>query len=183
MHARQTWTPADIERLPEDERFELLNGEPLPVSPTGFEHLFVTNRLNKRLTIWVDDHDLGVVGGEGGFLLPGDDGAMLAPDIVFVAKHRLPRRSEWAGFLALAPDLAVEVVSPGDTVSEVNGKTLAYLDAGVRAVWLVDPRRRIVTIHTPDGLARMLREGDELTGGDVLPGFAMPVAELFAWDE
>lgn len=183
MHSRQTWTPADIERLPEDERFELLNGEPLPVSPTGFGHLFVTGILFGKLQTFVWERKLGVVGGEGGFVLPGSDGTLLAPDIVFVARERVPRRATWDGFQPLAPDLAVEVVSPGDTVSEINGKTLAYLDAGVRAVWIVDPRRRIVTVHTPDGLARVLREGDELTGGDVLPGFAMPVAELFAWDE
>ncbi len=183
MQSRPIWTPADVERLPEDERFELLNGQPLPVSPTGFGRLFVTGILLGKLQTFVWEHKLGVVGGEGGFVLPGTDGTLLAPDIVFVARARVPKRATWDRFQPIAPDLAVEVVSPGDTVSEVNGKTLAYLDAGVRAVWIVDPRRRIVTVHTPDSLARVLREGDELTGGDVLPEFAVVVAELFAWED
>lgn len=72
---------------------------------------------------------------------------------------------------------------PGRRHSDISGKTLAHLDAGVRAVWIVGPRRRIVTVHTPGGLAGVLPEGDELTGGDIVPGFVAPVDELFTWDE
>ncbi len=183
MHSRRTWTPADIEALPEDERFELLNGEPLPLLPMVFGQMVAAGRLQRCLAAFVDAGCLGVVGSRGGFVLPGTEGKLLAPDSVFVARERLPKRATWEGFLPIAPDLAVDVLAPGDTVSELNGKALAYLDAGVRAVWIVDPRRRIVPVHTPDGLARVLREGDELTGGDVVPGFAMAVAELFAWDD
>ncbi len=78
------------------------------------------------------------------------------------------------------PDLAVEVVSPGDRAEEVYGKVREYLDAGARLVWVVWPRHRAVTVYTLDGQVRERREGDALDGDDVLPGFRVRVAELFA---
>ncbi len=182
MEAPKRYTVEEIERLPEDETFEVLRGEPLPMSPVSFEHLVVTAVLIEALRSFVHRRRLGIVGGEAGFILPTVPEVLLAPDVAFVRRDRLPPRSEWSGFLRLAPDLAVEVVSPHDTASEVNDKTLTYLDAGVRLVWVVDPRRRTVAVYTPDGMARILRQGDALDGGDVIPGFSMPVADLFATD-
>ena len=180
MEATKRYTVEEIERLPEDETFELLRGEPLPMSPVSFEHLVVTAVLIEALRGFVHRRRLGIVGGEAGFILPTVPEVLLAPDVAFVRRDRLPPRAEWSGFLRLAPDLVVEVVSPHDTASEVNDKTLTYLDAGVRLVWVVDPRRRIVTAYTPDGMARILRDADTLDGGEVLPEFSIAVAELFA---
>lgn len=180
MEATKQYTVEEIERLPEDARFELLRGEALPVSPTGLLHLVVTGVLIEVLGAFVRRHRLGIVGGEAGFILPNAQQTLLAPDVAFVRRDRLPKREEWGGFVNLAPDLAVEVISPSDTVGEIIDKTVSYLDAGVRLVWVVDPRRRLVTAYTPGGLARVLRETDQLDGGDVVLGFAMPVADLFA---
>ena len=83
------------------------------------------------------------------------------------------------GFPALAPDLVAEVVSPSDRAVEVSGKALAWLEAGVRLVWVVDPENRTVTVHRPVS-ASVLRSRDTPSGEDVLPGFALPLEELWA---
>jgi Uma2 family endonuclease len=170
-----------VERLPEDDRFEILRGEPLPVRPMVFGQSAAAGALIAALVRFARDHRLGVAGGGGGFVLGRDPDTLLAPDAAFVCADRLPPCSEWAGFLHLAPDLAAEVIAPDDLASVMVDKTLTYLDAGVRLVWVVDPWQRIVTVYTPDGLARILREDDVLDGRDVLPGLALPVAELFAF--
>ena len=90
-----------------------------------------------------------------------------------VSQARVP------GFPALAPDLVAEVVSPYDRAVEVSGKALAWLDAGVRLVWVVDPQNRTVTVHRPGGTA-VLRGRDELSGEDVLAGLALPLEQLWA---
>lgn len=180
MEAPKRYTVAEIERLPEDQTFEVLHGEPLPMSPVDFEHVLVTAVLIEALRTFTRHRRLGLVGGEGGFVLPTDPEVLLAPDVAFVRRDRLPPRSEWTGFQRLAPDLAVEVVSPNDSANEINDKTQTYLEAGVPLVWVVYPKRRVVAVFTPDGMARVLHEGDTLDGGEVLPGFAIAVADLFA---
>ena len=182
MEAPRRYTVEEIERLPEDETFELLRGEPLPERPTGLNHGDTTLECAGRLRAVVKRDRLGLVVTEVGFFLPTEPETLLAPDIAFIQRDRLPPPSEWGGFQRLAPDLAVEVVSPHDTVGEVNDKTLTYLDTGVRMVWVIDSRRRIVAVYTPDGIARILRETDVLNCGDVIPGLSMPVADLFASD-
>ncbi len=92
----------------------------------------------------------------------------------------LPPRGQRRGFTTAPPVLAVEVLSPGNSASEIGEKVDLYLRHGVRVVWIVDPRRATVVVHTPDGLARRLALGDTLEGGEALPGFALPLAELFA---
>lgn len=182
MEAPKRYTVEEIERLPEDETFEVLRGEPLPMCPPGLIHGDTTLECAARLRTVVKRDRLGLVVTEVGFVLPTQPETLLAPDVAFVRRDRLPPLSQWTGFQHLAPDLAVEVVSPNDTVGEVNDKTLTYLDGGVRLVWVVDPRRRIVAAYTPDGMARIFRDTDVLDGGDVIPGFSMPVADLFATD-
>jgi Uma2 family endonuclease len=182
MEAPKRYTAAEIERLQEDEAFELLRGEPPSMSPVGFEHLVVTAILVESLRAFVPRPRPGIVGGVAGFILPTMPVVLLAPDVAFVRRDRLPPQSAWSRFLRLAPDLAVEVVSLHDTVSEINDKTLTYLDLGVRLVWVVDPRRRIVAVYTPDGMARILRESDLLDGSDIIPGFSIPVAVVFDAD-
>ena len=171
---------AELSELPDDGyRYELIRGELIRMSSTGFEHLDIVGLLIYLLRSFVMPRDLGVVGGEGGFVLERDPETVLAPDVMFVRNDLPPPKEEWAGFLDLAPDLAVEVLSPADRAGHVNDKVLIYLEAGVQLVWIVDPGRRIVTVWEPDRTARVLAEGDELDGGEVLPGFRLPVAELF----
>lgn len=174
-------TAEELAAMPDDGcRYELMRGELIRMSPTGFEHLEIAGLLNYLLRGFAMERDLGVVGGEGGFMLERDPDIVLAPDIVFVRNDRLPPKGQRQGFLELAPDLAVEILSPSDRAGAVNDKVLAYLEAGVQLVWIVDPRRHAVTIYAPDRTARVLLEGDELDGGDVLPGFRVAVADLFA---
>ncbi len=125
-------------------------------------------------------HAPGLVGPEIGFVLAVAPDTLLAPDVSYTREDWLPPESARGRFLRLAPDLAVEVLSPTDTAAEIAEKVSLYLEAGTRLVWVVDPRRRTVAVHTPDRVARTLVVGDTLDGGDVLPGFVLPLAELFA---
>ncbi len=173
-------TAADLLEMPDDGvRHELIRGELTGMNPTGFHHLEIGGLLSRRMGTFAEQHGLGVVGGEAGFVFSRDPDTVLAPDIVFVRADRLPPRDERQGFLALAPDLAVEILSPSDRAIEVNEKVVIYLQAGVRLVWIIDPRRRTVTAYAADRTARVLVEGDDLDGGDVLPAFRLPLTELF----
>ena len=173
-------TARDLEAVPEAERGELIRGEMRPVSPTNPEHFLVTGNVFGPLWSFVNERGLGVVGGEGGFLLEVDPDTMLAPDVAFVPWDRFPPKGRRRGFQPIVPDLVVEVLSPSNTAAEVNEKVRIYLAAGVRLVWVVDPVAEVVTVYEPDGAARLLRPGEALDGGAVLPGFALPLDDLFA---
>ncbi len=102
---------------------------------------------------------------------------VLAPDVVFVSRDRLSMPLP-AGFLQTAPDLAVEIVSPGNTVSEVQEKVLMYMDAGTRMVWVVDPRSRTATVYRSRHDVEIVAEDEHLDGGDVLPGLRLSLASV-----
>jgi Uma2 family endonuclease len=162
-------------------RCELIRGEVVERFPTHFEHFSLVGLLTRLLGNHAAERGLRVVGGEGGFRLERDPDTVLAPDVAFVRTDRLPPREQWRhGFPDLAPDLAIEILSPSESAAEINDKLFTYLDAGVRQVWIVDPGRRAVSVATPEGMVRILRAGDSLDGGDILPGFTVPIAELFA---
>jgi Uma2 family endonuclease len=172
-------TAEELYALDDDQRYDLLEGELLQMSPAGRRHGKVGMRIGARVNDFVEEHNLGeVYTAETGFILRRNPDTVLGPDVSFVYTERVPPEDE-EGFLNLAPDLAVEVVSPSNTVREMTAKVVAYLDAGARQVWVVEPRRRIVTVYAADGNARLLREGDTIDGGEVLPEFSLPVAEIF----
>ena len=110
--------------------------------------------------------------------VPNDPAGFRRPDVAFVAAGRVPTPAP-RGPLPFAPDLAVEVVSPNDAIEELESELFDYGSAGVRLVWVVIPAVRLVRVFPLDGPDHALRAGDTLTGGDVLPGFAVPVADLF----
>ncbi|MFW6074622.1 MAG: Uma2 family endonuclease [Chloroflexota bacterium] len=97
----------------------------------------------------------------------------------YVSEGRLPQIQERQGVLELAPDLAIEVMSPSDSHSQVTAKVMTYLEAGTQLVWVVDPDRRTVLVYTPDRRARLLLEDEEIDGGDALPGFRTKISEFF----
>jgi Uma2 family endonuclease len=101
------------------------------------------------------------------------------PDVSFLCSGRLPGNRPARGYDAIPPDLAVEILSPRDLASDIDMKVEEYLRAGVRLVWVVNPDARTVRIHRADRTITGLHEGDELSGEDVLPGFACKVAEIF----
>lgn len=172
-------TIEEFERLPDDGwRLELVRGQVVREPPTGFEHGDVAFRMGSILLRFVDEHALGkVVGTEAGFILFDEPPTVRAPDIAFVREERLgfdPKR-----FAPMAPDLAVEILSPSNTVSEIQDKVLDYLDAGARLVWVTEPGSRTVTVYQSRNAIQLLTADDEIDGGNVLPGFRCKVSELF----
>lgn len=172
-------TIADVESLAGDGcRYDLLRGELIQMSPAGRRHGRTAGQISKHLGSWIDDHDLGEwYTAETGFVLARDPDVLLAPDFSFVRSERLPLNEE--GYLELAPDLVVEVVSPSDRWSQINDKVLSWLEAGVRLVLIVDPVGKTVTVWTPDRVSRVLAATETLDGGDVLPGFVLPISRIF----
>ena len=171
-------TADELLALPEAERGELIAGVMRPVSPVGKPHWRLTGRLDRRVGGFAEEHDLGEVGPEAGFILSRDPDTVLGPDLSFVRAERLPPLAE-EGFFEGPPDLAVEVLSPSNTATEVARKVALYLEAGCPLVWVVDGPRRHVHVHRPGRPPRTLGIGDALDGADVLPGFTLPLAELF----
>jgi Uma2 family endonuclease len=148
----------------------------------GFEHGRIAAQVGALLSTFVKDRGLGVVvGAETGFVLAEDPPIVRAPDAAFVAAGRLPvGTTSIKGFARLAPDLAVEIVSPSNTRADIRDKVRDYLAAGVRLVWVLEPRDVRVTVSRRGSPATVLRGGDELGGEAVLPGFRVAVADLFA---
>ena len=181
MAATQTITTA--QQLLQAEglgRCELVRGELAMMSPAGFEHGATVTAISLPLAGFVKEHSLGIVtGAETGFHIGSDPDTVRAPDVAFIRSSRIPPRPV-RGFFPGAPDLAVEVVSPTDRASELLAKVQDWLAAGCLAVWVVDPLERTVAVCRPDKPLATLRPADVLEGDDVVPGFSVPVAALFA---
>lgn len=174
-------TADELLHLPSGEfRYELIKGEVRQMTPAGFYHGRIGMKLAGPLNQFVEAHNLGVVClAETGFRIAQNPDTVRAPDIAFVLRERIPESGLPQGYFPGAPDLAVEVVSPGDTVYEVEEKITDWLEAGTLAVWVVNPKQRSVAIHHDAAPVIVLRENDELDGGEVVPGFRLPVAALF----
>lgn len=176
-----TYAPEDLLTMPEGERFELVDGQLLE-KPMGAESDWVGNRLNSRLTNFIESRNLGLTfGSEAGYQCFQDAPSKVRkPDGSFVAKGRLPADRPPKGHIRIAPDLAIEVVSPNDLYYEVDQKVDDYRDAGFRLIWVVNPDNRTVKVYA-EGQERWqeLTDTDELDGGDVLPGFRCKVGDLF----
>jgi Uma2 family endonuclease len=174
-------TADELLKLPRGKmRYELVRGELQSMSPAGSEHGAVTLRLSTLLDRFVTDHGLGLAfGAETGFLIQRDPDTVRAPDLAFVRQDRLPPDGPPQGFWPGAPDLAVEVVSPGDVVREIDEKVAAWIEAGAEMVWVVSPRWKTVTVYRAGGAIETLTAGQTIDGGPILPGFQCPVAEIF----
>ncbi len=161
------------------KRRSLVRGEVVDTIPPGGRHGVVAVRLVVRLEAWAGSGPGGIVGVESGFRLLRNPDTVRGPDVFYVRASHIPSTGIPEAFWEIAPDLAVEVVSPGESAEEVREKVRDYLAAGTPLVWVVYPRTREVVAHTPDGLARTYGSGDVLEQFDVLPGFTCPVTELF----
>jgi Uma2 family endonuclease len=163
-------------------RLELSDGELIIMSPASGSHGIIASRLDRLIGNFADEHGLGVTtAAETGYILfkseSGRD-TVRAPDVGFVsAAHIADIPNE--GYIPFAPDLAVEVMSPNDTASEIQKKVMEYLRAGTRLIWVAYPETRSVTVYTPQG-AHIVDENGTLDGGDVLPGFRLAVNSIFA---
>jgi len=159
---------------------ELVRGELIMMTPAGFEHGCVEAVLAGILRDFVKTRGTGrVTGAETGFQIARNPDTVRAPDVAFVRAERVPAALP-RGFFPGPPDLAVEVLSPDDRAGEVLAKVRDWLEAGCRAVWVVDPKTRTVSVHDSPNRALILAATDTLSGGDVLPGFSVPGAEIFA---
>ena len=175
-------TADELLMMPDDGfRYELVKGELKRMSPTGDEHGEVTMRLASPLYQYVTLNKLGkVYAAETGFKLESDPDTVRAPDIAFVSMERIQAAGRIQGYRGGAPDLAVEVLSPGNTKREMAEKVKAYFAAGARLVWVVNPKPKTVTVYRSPSDIVTLTEKDTLEGGEVVPGFQIPVAEIFA---
>ncbi len=176
------WTVADLQALSDDENsYELVRGDLWMMTPASPVQGRYASRLSAALLAFVEEHALGeVYTAEPGFLLkPEPEPTVRAPDVAFVRKDRIPKEEEQEGFWPLAPDLAVEIVSPSETAETIQEKVRDYLAAGTRLIWLVYPKLKIVVEYRSDRQIRQLSIEDSLEGGEVLPGFQHPLKNLF----
>lgn len=172
-------TPEEVERACERDGklYELIDGE-LKEKHVGFEALFIAARLSASLNA----HFYPTVGAAAVevmvycFARPNRG---RKPDVVYVRLDRLPNRAIPRGDIRLAPDLVVEVVSPGNSAVEVMEKIDEYLDAGVPLVWIVNPEARTIRVYRADGTTRLFRAADTIENEPGLPGFRIVVGDVF----
>ena len=178
---KKVWTDEEFMALPDEgHRYEIVNGELIDMGNSGALHGYVCSLLLAALIGYIVPKKLGVIL-DSSTAFKMKNGNKRSPDIGFFAKERLQGMTELpTGFLEGAPDLAVEVLSPGNTVEEIDSKIAEYFDNGTRLIWVINPSQHYVLVYRsaqePD---RLLKSVDFLDGEEVIPGFTFPVANLF----
>jgi Uma2 family endonuclease len=178
---KKVWTDEEFMALPDDgHRYEIINGELIDMGNSGALHGYVCSTLMILLGGYVRIQKLGAMF-DSSTAFKMKNGDRRSPDISFFAKERLQGLTELpTGFLEGAPDLAVEVLSPGNTVEEIHDKLVEYFENGTRLAWIIHPSEHYVLVYRcaqePD---RLLKSVDSLDGEEVIPGFTFPVADLF----
>jgi Uma2 family endonuclease len=180
MSTTQLMTIEEFAEISEPGRYDLIRGELICMSPASTRHGIIGSRFNTALVMFVTPQQLGEIPtSDTGYVLNDDPPVVVCPDVSFIRADRVPSDERLDEFFHGPPDIAVEVVSPSDRMADVNAKVDEYVLAGTPLVWVVEPRRRAVTVYRPDGSTHVLREVDALDGGDVLPGFSLPLADIF----
>lgn len=159
-------------------RHELVRGELLRMSGPGLWHAAIVMRVGGRLEDHVSRHGLGIALGESKFALARNPDTVRIADAAFMRAGRMPPEDDRGQFHG-APDLAIEVVSPSNSYEDLHGKALQWLEYGARLVWIIEPRTKTVSIHRADHTGCHLTTANTLSGEDVVPGFRLPVAEVF----
>jgi Uma2 family endonuclease len=161
-------------------RYELVRGVLKCMSPAGAEHGEIGSLLLSHLTTHIRMHRLGsTYMSNTGFKISSDPDTVLAPDVSFVAQDRAQTIRDRRKFVPFAPDLAIEVLSPSDTYSEALEKIEEWLTAGTRAVVFVDPRNQTVTVYRSATEPVVLSDKDNLEVPDVVPGWSIPLPDIF----
>lgn len=177
---QKNWTDEEFMALPDDGRYELVNGEVINIGNSGMEHGNIGTFLGGALELYARSRKLGVTcDSSTAFALKS--GNRRSPDISFVARERLQGLKRLPkGFFQGAPDLAIEVISPSNTFEEIHNKLVEYFDNGCQLAWVIHPDERSVLVYRQPQPEKLLTLTDTLDGGTVIPGFTLPVAELFA---
>lgn len=176
----QQWSDEAFMALPDDgNQYELVNGE-LVMSNSGAEHGYIAIILSTILYSFVRSHKLGIVlDSSTAFTLK--TGNKRSPDVSFIAKERLQGLKKLPkGFWQGSPDLAVEVLSPSNTVEEIHNKIIEYFENDTKLVWVINPEEEYVLIYHSPKPDRFLTHQDMLDGEEIIPGFQMAVDDLFA---
>lgn len=161
-----------------DKHVELVRGVLVVREPPGGRHGRIAMNLAVELVNHVRAHQLGVVyAAETGFTLARHPDTVRAPDVAFIRRERLPR-PEPVGYPELAPDLVVEVLSPGNRPAELLARIADWLSAGTQLVWVIDPERRVARVYREDGTEAIVTPEQPLDGEDVVPGFSCSLQEI-----
>jgi Uma2 family endonuclease len=179
MHVEPPMTAEELSRLQlPNKRTELVRGALVTHEPAGYQHGDIAMRLGATIHAYVEAEGIGrVFAAETGFTLARKPDTVLAPDVAFISSARIPDPPP-QGFAELAPDLAVEVLSPDDEESEVRERVSDWLAAGSQLVWVVDPSRGNARVYRADGSDALISESDVLDGEDVIPGFLCQMSWL-----
>jgi len=171
-------TADELLAMPDDgfHHYELVKGELITMSPAGELHGQTITRLIVHLGSYVRANRLGELHTETGFTLTRNPDTVREPDVAFLRNERVTGGDK---FVSGAPDLAVEVISPRNRPADVEQKVREYLATGARLVVVIDPKKQTATVHTPTSTTH-LTLADTLTGGDVVPGWELPLRELFS---
>jgi Uma2 family endonuclease len=178
---KKIWTDEAFMALPDDgHHYEIVNGELIDMGNSGAKHGYIAIILSSALFAVVMTQKLGALF-DSSTAFKMKNGNKRSPDISFFAKERLQKLANLPiGFLDGAPDLAIEILSPSNTIEEIDDKLVEYFGNGSRLVWVISPNQHYVLVYCsaqePD---RLLKSIDALDGEDVIPGFTLPVADLF----
>jgi Uma2 family endonuclease len=152
----------------------------MPTTPTGARHGRLEITLGSRLLGFVEQHGIGwVLGGEVGVYTRRSPDTVRGADIAFITKERAPNGPP-TGFLDVAPELIVEIISPADRWQDMREKINEYFAVGVQQIWVVEPENRSILVYRSATEVRTLLENDVLAGEGPLEGFSLPVAAIFA---
>lgn len=177
--SERRYTLEEFRALPEEDEYlvELVEGRLVREPRPGGRHGVLVALLARVLLDYADQAG-GMVVAEGGFVLEPGRPTVRGPDVAYLRDVE-ERYGAPEGFITGAPGLAIEVISPSNTATEIQRKVVEYFDAGCRQVWVVHPRTRTVVVHRSVSEARLLRDGDLIEGGELMPGLDLPVSAVF----
>jgi Uma2 family endonuclease len=180
LAAKPPYTPEDLLAMPDGDRYELIDGN-LVERNVGSLASLIGGELFGLLRAHVKQHNLGWVwpGDNTYQCFPHAPTRVRRPDVSFIRQGRLPGGQAAGGHERVVPDVVAEVLSPNDMAYDIDERLEDYLRAGVRLVWVVSPTTRTVQVYRADNSGTRLRESDDLTGEDVVPGFRCRVGDLF----